>query len=206
MKKYLITLTAAAFLVGCDQRNVEKASSEFNQLPAAVQKTVRAQAPNAEIADVEQKTRDGLTIYQIQFRDKERHPAMEVAADGMLMRYEAGTANLLGLVGLHAALELLLELGLENIAAELLRKRAWLLPALQAKGYTVLHGEAPTRHASLIVSFQRPGVDMAALHEKLTQAKIVASLRTDRAGNRYLRLSPHFYNTDAELERLLGLL
>jgi len=92
MKKYLITLTAAAFLVGCDQRNVEKASSEFNQLPAAVQKTVRAQAPNAEIADVEQKTRDGLTIYQIQFRDKERHPAMEVAADGMLMRYEAGTA------------------------------------------------------------------------------------------------------------------
>ena len=91
MKLYLITLgTAAAFLVGCEQRNVEQASKEFNQLPQAVQKTVRAQAPNAEIADVEQKTRDGVTVYQIEFRDKERHPAMEVAADGTLMRYEAG--------------------------------------------------------------------------------------------------------------------
>jgi len=93
MIKYLITLTtAAAFLVGCEQRNVEKASKEFNQLPAAVQKTVRTTAPDAEIADVEQKTRDGITVYEIQFRDKERHPAMTVAADGMLVRYEAGTA------------------------------------------------------------------------------------------------------------------
>ena len=39
-------------------------------------------------------------------------------------RYEAGTANLLGLVGLHAAISLLLEIGIESIAAELLRKRA----------------------------------------------------------------------------------
>src|SRR6266478_661095 len=50
-------------------------------------------------------------------------------------RYEAGSANLLGLAGLQAALELLLEIGIDNIAAELLRKRAWLVPALQAKGY-----------------------------------------------------------------------
>jgi uncharacterized membrane protein YkoI len=84
--------TAAAFLVGCEQRNVEHASKEFNQLPSAVQKTVRAQAPDAEIADVEQKTRDGVTVYEIQFRDKERYPGMTVAADGMLVRYEAGTA------------------------------------------------------------------------------------------------------------------
>ena len=93
MKTYLITLTgAAAILVGCEQRGVEQASKEFNELPGAVQQTVRAQAPNAEIADVEQKSRDGVTVYEIQFRDKERHPAMQVAADGTLMRYEAGTA------------------------------------------------------------------------------------------------------------------
>src|SRR6185503_9815969 len=45
-------------------------------------------------------------------------------------RYEAGSANLLGMVGLHAALELLLELGIDSIAAELLRKRSWLVPVL----------------------------------------------------------------------------
>src|SRR5881396_3289804 len=45
-------------------------------------------------------------------------------------RYEAGSQNLLGLVGLNAAMELLLEIGIENIAAELFRKRALLVSAL----------------------------------------------------------------------------
>src|SRR3954451_8815738 len=71
-------------------------------------------------------------------------------------RYEAGSANLLGLVGLHASLELLLELGIENISAELLRMRAWLVPALQAKGYKVLHADAAPAHASGIMTFHKP--------------------------------------------------
>lgn len=121
-------------------------------------------------------------------------------------RYEAGTANLVGLAGLHAAMQMLLELGVENIARELLRKRAWLVPALQQKGYEVLYADAPPGAASGIVTFHRPGSDLPALHEKLTTAKIVTSLRADRKGNRYIRLSPHFYNTDAELQRMLGFL
>src|SRR5438270_323416 len=51
-------------------------------------------------------------------------------------KYEAGTHNLLGIVGMVAAMELISELGVENIARDLLRKRTWLIPALQAKGYT----------------------------------------------------------------------
>lgn len=121
-------------------------------------------------------------------------------------KYEPGTYNLLGLVGLKAAMELLLEIGVENIAAELLRKRAWLMPALQAKGFTVLNADAPAANASGIVTFHRPGQDMTALHEKLANANIITSLRTDRAGQRYIRLSPHFYNTDAELERVVEVL
>jgi cysteine desulfurase / selenocysteine lyase len=121
-------------------------------------------------------------------------------------RYEAGTGNWLGLIGLHAAMEMLLELGIENIATELLRKRSWLVPALQEKGYTVVNADAPTENASAIVSFHRPGADMSSIHQRLNDAKIVTSLRSDRAGNRYIRLSPHFYNTDAELQRVLELL
>ena len=120
-------------------------------------------------------------------------------------KYEAGTHNLVGLVGLLAAMELILELGVENIARELLRKRAQLVPALQAKGCTVLQADAPAENAGAIVSFYRPGTDLAALHKKLSDAGVVTSLRTDRAGQKYIRLSPHFYNTDAELERVLAL-
>jgi len=121
-------------------------------------------------------------------------------------KYEAGTHNLLGLAGLTAALELILEIGVDAIADELRRKRAWLVPALQAKGYSVLNADASAVSASGIVSIFKPGQDLAPLHQKLADAKITASLRVDRQGQRYLRLSPHFYNTDAELQRVLELL
>jgi selenocysteine lyase/cysteine desulfurase len=119
------------------------------------------------------------------------------------LKYEAGTQNLVGVAGLIAAMELALEVGIENIAAELRRKRAWLVPALQAKGFTVLNADAQPENAGGILSFYRPETDLAELHQRLADAGIVMSLRTDRAGKNYLRLSPHYYNTDAELGRAL---
>jgi selenocysteine lyase/cysteine desulfurase len=121
-------------------------------------------------------------------------------------RYEAGTHNLLGLVGLVTGMELILQIGVEAIAAELLRKRAWLVPALQAKGYQVLSADAPPENSSGITSFFRPGMDLAPLHQKLLDAQMITSLRTDRNGQKYIRLSPHFYNTDDELRKVLEVL
>jgi cysteine desulfurase / selenocysteine lyase len=118
-------------------------------------------------------------------------------------RYEAGSANLLGLAGLNAAMELLLEIGVENIAARLLQQRSLLVPALQQKGWTVLQAGAPAQNASGIVSFHRPDADLPALQEKLMDARIETSLRTDRSGRHYIRVSPHFYNTDGEIHKLL---
>ena len=121
-------------------------------------------------------------------------------------RYEPGTENIIGLVGLRAAMELLRDVGIDNIAAELLRQRTWLVPALQAKGYTVLQAEAPSAHASSLISIYKDGVDPVELHAKLLKENVVTLVRADRSGKQYLRISPHFYNTDAELHRLLELL
>ena len=104
-------------------------------------------------------------------------------------------------------MEMLLELGVDNIAAELSRKRAWLVPALQAKGYAVLNRLSQTRvrrrhHHRSSVRTQ----DLRPIHQRLADAGVMASLRTDRQGKNYLRLSPHFYNTDAELHRVVDLL
>ncbi|MCS7089946.1 MAG: aminotransferase class V-fold PLP-dependent enzyme [Limisphaera sp.] len=118
-------------------------------------------------------------------------------------RYEAGTYNLLGLVGLKAALELLLEVGVANIGRELLRKRSWLVAELENRGYSVLHARSDPGQASGIVSFYRPGADMTEMHRRLLDRRVVTSLRTDRSGQNYIRVSPHFYNTDAELRQLL---
>jgi len=121
-------------------------------------------------------------------------------------KFEAGTHNLIGLIGLLAAMELALEIGVENIAAELARKRAWFVPALQAKGFSILNPEPKPGQTSGITSAFHPGKDLTPLYHKLAEAGVVASLRTDRKGQNYLRFSPHFYNTDGELHRVLELL
>ncbi|HTX21503.1 MAG TPA: aminotransferase class V-fold PLP-dependent enzyme [Candidatus Aquilonibacter sp.] len=122
------------------------------------------------------------------------------------VKFEAGTQNLLGLVGLIAAMELVLEIGIENISADLLHKRAWLAPELQTRGFTVLNADARPENTGGIISFFKDETDLAVLHKKLSDAGIVTSLRVDRDGQNYIRLSPHFYNTDAELRCVLELL
>jgi len=85
MKQYAVTLLAAAgLLVGCN-RSLESASNKFNELPPAVQKTVRAQAPNGEIANVTTRTENGATIYEVEFREPGSNPKIQVAADGKLI-------------------------------------------------------------------------------------------------------------------------
>jgi cysteine desulfurase/selenocysteine lyase len=121
-------------------------------------------------------------------------------------RYEAGSHNMLGLVGLRAALELLQEIGIDNIGREALRKRSWIIPALQKKGYTVPGASFPPENSGAMISFYKEKCDLKALHEKLEKDKIITSLRSNRAGQQFIRISPHFYNTDAELQRVLELL
>lgn len=121
-------------------------------------------------------------------------------------RYEAGSHNLLGIVGLRAGLELLMEIGLEAVSRDLWRKRSWLVPELQKKGCVVLQGSVAPENAGGIITFYKPAGDMAELHARLEENSIVTSLRADRANQRYIRISPHFYNTDAELSRFLEML
>jgi cysteine desulfurase/selenocysteine lyase len=121
-------------------------------------------------------------------------------------RYEAGSLNLLGLAGLRAALELVEEIGVPAIAEELLRQRARVVPALQAKGYTVLQPDLHADNAGATISFHREGTDLAALHQQLQAAGVITSLRSLPGGQAVLRISPHYYNTDAEVDRALELL
>jgi selenocysteine lyase/cysteine desulfurase len=121
-------------------------------------------------------------------------------------RYEPGSANLLGLVGLHAAMELIEGVGVESIAAELLRKRTWLIPALRERGFGVLGANSRDKNASGIIGITHPKADMGVVQKVLAARGIIASERCDRAGRKYLRISPHFYNTDNELIRFLDCL
>jgi uncharacterized membrane protein YkoI len=86
MKIQVITMFAAAgLLAGCNQ-SVENASNKFNELPPAVQKTVRAQAPNGDIANVTQKSENGAQVYEVEFRNPNgANSKILVAQDGTLV-------------------------------------------------------------------------------------------------------------------------
>lgn len=117
-------------------------------------------------------------------------------------RYEAGSYNWLGMVGMKAAMDLLLEIGVAEIGQELLRKRNVMVSGLLARGFEVLEPGMAKKNASGIVSFRRGHEDMAPLHASLESKGVITSLRVNRAGVKWIRLSPHFYNTDADLDRL----
>jgi cysteine desulfurase/selenocysteine lyase len=118
-------------------------------------------------------------------------------------RYEAGSHNSMGIVGLNASLKLLQRIGIDNIARDLLAKRRLLVDELTQKKYRVMHADVEELHASGMVTFDRAGEDMRATHQRLKEKHIFTALRSDRHGRAYIRVSPHFYNTNEDLLRFL---
>lgn len=119
-------------------------------------------------------------------------------------RYEAGSANLAGLAGMHAAMKMLLEYGLPEVEKTILKHTRHLREVLQNKGYTLACSD--DSRLSGITSFRKENTDLKALHDTFTEAKITVSLRQTRDKKFWLRFSPHFFNTREELDTALDLL
>jgi len=115
-------------------------------------------------------------------------------------RYEPGSLNLVGLVGLHAALELILDCGIGAVEARVLDLARRAIEEGERQGLRVMGAKVDDMGLSGIVSFVSDKRDVAELHAKLSQANLVTSLRRRRDGVRCLRLSPHFYNSFTELD------
>jgi len=120
-------------------------------------------------------------------------------------RYEPGVLNMSGVAGMKAALELLHQVSIETVSKIILHLKSVLVAGLRERDYKIL-GPAEGPWASGITTFHRPGVDMQATWDRLQAGGIAASIRHDRSGTSFIRLSPHFYNTEAEMERVLALL
>ena len=121
-------------------------------------------------------------------------------------RYEPGMANLSGLIGLGAAAELIQEVRLPAIAAELRRKRAYLMEKLRQTGWKILGDSIAESHWGGMLSASHPRRNLAKVFKTLEQQKIRISLREIRDGRQYIRFSPHFYNANAELDAALAAL
>jgi cysteine desulfurase / selenocysteine lyase len=113
-------------------------------------------------------------------------------------RFTLGTPNLLNNVALHAALGLLLEVGIERIAGRIIELTDRLIAGLQERGFTILSNlDSQHRSGILIVEVDEPEQTAA----RLAEAGVITTPRG--AG---LRFAPHFYNNETDIDRALDAL
>ena len=116
-------------------------------------------------------------------------------------RFEGGSSNMVGFAGLDASLELLLGLDIAAIGERILAVTDLACRRLKEAGAIIAsHREQPERSSGIIL-FDWPGHDPQAVRRHLLDRKILLS---SRAGK--LRLSPHGYGNEADIDRLVDAL
>jgi cysteine desulfurase / selenocysteine lyase len=115
---------------------------------------------------------------------------------------EESSISILDVAAFRAGVDLLLEVGPEAVEDRVLGLAGHLAAGLVEGGYQVVEPWPPApRERSGIVSFRRPGSPAPEVLRDLSAARVVGAAHAD-----FVRLSPHFYNTYEEVERVLDVL
>jgi kynureninase len=109
-------------------------------------------------------------------------------------RFLTGTPNVPALYAATAGYDLVEEVGVERIRENSLRQTDLLIRLAEGAGFEVRSQRDPARRGGT-VTVHVP--DFEAVHRELGERQILCDFRPD-AG---IRLGPHYYNTDEELEQ-----
>jgi selenocysteine lyase/cysteine desulfurase len=112
-------------------------------------------------------------------------------------RFESGTPNTAGVVGLGAAIELFLQIGVGKIENYLLDLGDYLCGRLLDRGYLV-DSSRRDGEKSAIICFHHEKYSAHELYRLLNDRNVITTPRLGR-----LRVSPHFYNTREDIDRLI---
>ncbi|MEO0453824.1 MAG: aminotransferase class V-fold PLP-dependent enzyme [Verrucomicrobiota bacterium] len=119
-------------------------------------------------------------------------------------RYEPGSLNLPGNLAMQASIQLLLDIGISEVRDRLFELRRYIQSKLEDLGlepYPVLWTE---ENAAGMMALRLQNVDLPKLGSQLTESNLIASYRENRSGEVFMRLSPHFYNTESEVDRFFA--
>ncbi|TAN23000.1 MAG: aminotransferase class V-fold PLP-dependent enzyme [Acidobacteria bacterium] len=114
-------------------------------------------------------------------------------------RFECGAVNRTVLLGMGAAIKLLLSAGADTAANHILDLGQRLADGLDQRGCTLALLSDDRSVRSGITSFQHPREEAASLVPRLEAAGILCSQRGP-----WVRVAPHLYNTPDEIDRLLA--
>jgi selenocysteine lyase/cysteine desulfurase len=123
---------------------------------------------------------------------------IEIQMKPSAARHEGGAANSVGFVALGASLDLLTSLGYDAIGRRVLEITNECCRRLTAVGAEIFSRRDQPKNCSGIVSFTVPGCDANVLRKACKERKVAISLRVG-----YLRISPHAYINDEDIDALI---
>ncbi len=115
-------------------------------------------------------------------------------------RFEPGVPPYTSIAGLDGALELLEQVGLGTVQRRVETLCTYLIERLQSLECEILTPSDPARRAG-VVSFRHRAIPGTAMLPRLEAAGVVVVVREG-----WVRVSPHYYNTTEEIDRLLSLI
>lgn len=113
-------------------------------------------------------------------------------------RFESGTLNAYGIAALGASLEILLEAGTDEVERRVLSLTDRAARGLAERGFRIVSSRAPGE-TSGIVTAVHPERTAEDLVKELAGRRVGVAVRAGR-----FRVSPHFYNTEEEVDRMLA--
>ncbi|MGQ0658431.1 MAG: aminotransferase class V-fold PLP-dependent enzyme [Chromatiales bacterium] len=116
-------------------------------------------------------------------------------------RFECGSPNLLGTHALAASVGLLLEVGIERVAAMLMENISYLIKIIEDLNNFSIASDTAMERRSGILSVRPTAQTATQLHQFLSENGVICALRGG-----CLRFSPHFYTSRERLDRLGALL
>lgn len=113
------------------------------------------------------------------------------------LAWESGTGASSLFYGLEASLKLISDVGLPNIEGHLEQLTNQLCDSLSGKDYEIVSSRAPGER-SAIVCIKHSTMDCNEVAKRLEEENVIVSPRGDR-----VRIAPHFYNNNSDIERLI---
>jgi len=110
-------------------------------------------------------------------------------------KYEGGMITFAVLYAMEASIELILEIGVRRIEQRVLGLAERVRAVIRQAGGELLWDEGP-HYDSPIVAARFPGRCASELARALAARRVLISARHD-----FLRVSPHFYNNEEDIER-----
>ncbi len=113
-------------------------------------------------------------------------------------RYEIGTLNEMGIIGLKASTKILKDIGPENIEKHLFSIGNYLIGSMKEIGFKFTGSAEPSERSGIFSFINKDSQIIEGLYDYLYKNKIYISVR-----NGALRVSPHFYNKESDIDALV---